>query len=87
MEIAEEVQKIIEPIIKENNYILDKVEYVVEGNLTFLRIYIDKEGFITIDDCVKVSNLLNPILDEKNIIETNYMLDVCSKEKGDVNNG
>ena len=43
---------------------------------------IDKDGFISIDDCVKVSNLINPILDEADLIEGNYMLDVCSKEKG-----
>ena len=87
MKITEEVEKLIEPIISENNYILDKVEYVLEGALAFLRIYIDKDGFISIEDCVKVSNLINPILDEKNLIENNYILDVCSKEKGDVNNG
>ena len=52
-----------------------------------MRVYIDKEGFITIDDCVTVSNLINPILDEKDLIEENYMLDVCSKEKGDVKDG
>ncbi len=87
MDIATEVKKIIEPVLKENNYILDEVEYVIEGNISYLRIYIDKEGFITIDDCVKVSNLINPILDEKDLIEENYMLDVCSKEKGDVKDG
>lgn len=87
MDIAKEVKKIVEPIIVENNYILDSVEYVLEGNIYYLRIYIDKEGYITIDDCVNVSNLINPILDEKDLIEENYILDVCSKEKGDVKNG
>ena len=87
MEIAKEVKKLIEPILTENNYILDEVEYVIEGNISYLRVYIDKEGFITIDDCVNVSNLINPILDEKDLIEENYMLDVCSKEKGDVKDG
>ncbi len=87
MDIANEVKKLIEPILNENNYILDSVEYVTEGSISYLRVYIDKEGFITIDDCVTVSNLINPILDEKDLIEENYMLDVCSKEKGDVKNG
>jgi len=87
MDIANEVKKLIEPILTENNYILDQVEYVVEGNISYLRVFIDKEGFITIDDCVNVSNLINPILDEKDLIEENYMLDVCSKEKGDVKDG
>ena len=87
MEIAKEVRNLIEPVLTENNYILDEVEYVIEGNIPYLRVYIDKEGLITIDDCVKVSNLINPLLDEKDLIEENYMLDVCSKEKGDVKDG
>ena len=87
MEIAKEVRNLIEPVLTENNYILDEVEYVIEGNIPYLRVYIDKEGFITLDDCVKVSNLINPLLDEKDLIEENYMLDVCSKEKGDVKDG
>lgn len=82
-----EVRKLIEPILTDNNYILSELEYVLEGKVNYLRIFIDKEGFITIDDCVKASNLINPILDEADLIKDNYMLDVCSKEKGDVNNG
>ena len=35
-----------------------------------------------VEDCVTVSNLINPILDEADPIEDNYILDVCSKEKG-----
>ena len=81
MEIVEKVKKLLKDVIEENNYILDDVEYIIEGKVAFLRIYIDKDGFISIDDCVKVSNLINPILDEADLIEGNYMLDVCSKEK------
>lgn len=80
MEIVEKVKKLLKDVIEENNYILDDVEYIIEGKVAFLRIYIDKDGFISIDDCVKVSNLINPILDEADLIEGNYMLDVCSKE-------
>ena len=82
MEIVDKVKKLLKDVIEENNYILDDVEYIIEGKVAFLRIYIDKDGFISIDDCVKVSNLINPILDEADLIEGNYMLDVCSKEKG-----
>ena len=82
MEIVEKVKKLLKDVIEDNNYILDDVEYIIEGKVAFLRIYIDKDGFISIDDCVKVSNLINPILDEADLIEGNYMLDVCSKEKG-----
>lgn len=81
MEI-EEIRKLFEDIIKENGYILDEVLYVKEDGMNFLRVVIDKEGIIDVDDCVKVSKLINPILDEEDPIEENYILDVCSKEKG-----
>jgi len=80
--IEKEVQELIGKVIEENNYILDEVLYVKEGNTMFLRIVIDKIGIINIDDCVEVTKLINPLLDEKNIINDNYILDVCSKEKG-----
>ena len=82
MNIELEVKNLIENIILENDYILDDVEYVKEGSTYFLRIIIDKIGVIDIEDCVNVSRLINPILDEKDLIEENYILDVCSKEKG-----
>ena len=71
-----------EDVIEENGYILDEVLYVKEDGMNFLRVVIDKEGIIDVDDCVKVSKLINPILDEEDPIEENYILDVCSKEKG-----
>lgn len=78
MEIEKKVQELIEPIIVENNYILEKVEYVKEGKMYFLRVIIGKNGLIDVEDCVAVSKLINPILDEKDLIEENYILDVCS---------
>ena len=48
----------------------------------FLRVVIDKEGTLDVEDCVTVSKLINPILDENDPIEENYILDVCSKEEG-----
>lgn len=80
--IEEKVRNLIEDVIKENNYILDEVLYLKEDANMFLRVVIDKNGIIDIDDCVKVSRLINPILDEVNIIDESYILDVCSKEKG-----
>ena len=82
MEIAKKVQELIKEEITKNNYILDSVEYVKEGSTWFLRVIIDKNGIVDIDDCVKVSGIINPILDKEDPIEENYILDVCSKEKG-----
>lgn len=82
MNIVEEVRKVIEPKIKENNYSLDEVVYEQEGKTNFLRVIIDKEGIIDVEDCVTVCRLISPILDEADLIEDSYILDVCSKEKG-----
>ncbi len=80
--MEEKIKDLIISVIEENNYILDSVEYVKEGSNMFLRIIIDKQGIINIDDCVKVTNLINPILDQEDPIDENYILEVCSKEKG-----
>ncbi len=82
MEIEKKVRELIEPIITQNNFLLDQVVYEKEGNIQFLRIIIDKNGIVDVDDCVTVTNLINPLLDEKDLITENYILDVCSKEKG-----
>ena len=81
--IEEKVRDLLEGVITENNYTLYKVEYVKENNMMFLRLYIDKEGIMDIEDCVTVSNLVNPILDEADPIDESYILDVCSKGDND----
>lgn len=68
----------LEPIALEYNYEIVDVEYVKEGPTWFLRIYIDKEGGVTIDDCEKTSRAIEKILDEKDPIKTPYILEVSS---------
>lgn len=82
MKIEEKIRNLVEKTITDNNYILDQVVYEKEGSINFLRIIIDKQGIMEVEDCVIVSNLINPIIDEADPIEENYILDVCSKEKG-----
>ncbi len=80
--MEEKIKELIEKPITELGYILDEVKYVKENNTNFLRIIIDKEGFITINDCVKVNDLVDPILDKIDFIDESYIVDICSKEKG-----
>ena len=80
MDIQKKVRDLIESVITENGYMLDDVLYVKEGSLYFLIVIIDKTGGIDVEDCVTVSRLINPILDDNDPIEDNYILDVCSKE-------
>lgn len=82
MKIEDKIRSLIEEEIKNNGYILDEVVYVKEGGVQFLRIIIDKEGYVNVDDCIKVYHAINPILDKEDPIKEQYMLDVCSKEKG-----
>lgn len=77
-QIVDEVTKYLEPILAEFNYELVDVEFVKEGPTFYLRIYIDKEGGITIEDCKVTSRAIEPVLDEKDIIEPAYMLEVSS---------
>lgn len=81
--MVDEIKKLIEQTIIDNNYILDEVLYIKEDGNYFLRVVIDKNGIIDIDDCVVVSKLINPILDDhEDLFKDAYILDVCSKEKG-----
>ncbi len=80
--IENKIKDLIEPIIKKNNFILDKVEFIKEDSVWFLRIVIDKLGFVDVDDCVLVNQLIEPIIDREDLIKESYILDICSKEKG-----
>lgn len=76
--VTETVEKIVEPITNDLGFELVDVEFVKEGGNWFLRIYIDKEGGIDLEDCEKVSRSLDVILDEKDPIPQNYFLEVSS---------
>ena len=82
MNIEEKIKDLISDSVNELGITVKEVKYENEKGVNYLRIFIDKEPFINIDDCVNVTNLVNPILDEADLIADNYILDVCSKEKG-----
>ena len=75
MDIVKNVREAVQAEIEQAGYRLDEVLYEKEGGMNFLRVIIDKDGIIDLDDCVTVSKLINPILDEKDFIEENYILD------------
>ena len=82
MDIASNVEKLLKEPIESNGYILDEVIYEKEDSNYFLRVIIDKNGIIDIEDCVKVTRIVDPLLDTIDYIKDSYILDVCSKEKG-----
>jgi ribosome maturation factor RimP len=76
--ITKQISDLIEPILEELGFQLVDVEYLSDRGRWTLRLYIDREGGVTIDDCVKVSNELGDLIDIKNIIEHEYVLEVSS---------
>ncbi len=77
-QIIETSTEIIGKIIADTDYELIDVEYVKEGPFMYLRVYLDKEGGITIDDCSSVSREFNKKLDELDFIDEQYYLEVSS---------
>lgn len=79
-EVTETVKQIVEPILASHSFYLYDIEFVKESKSWFLRIYIDKPGGITIDDCAVVSDELSEQLDEMepDPIPQTYYLDVSS---------
>lgn len=78
MKVTEQVAAFAEPIVKEHGCALWDVEYVREGSEYFLRLYIDKDGGVDINDCEAISRAVDPILDEKDPIPGSYHFEVCS---------
>ena len=66
------------PILGELGFSLYDVEYVKEGGEYFLRVYIDKPGGVTIDDCVETSRRMNEVLDREDYIADAYTFEVSS---------
>ena len=78
MKVTELVASFAEPIVKAHGCELWDVEYVREGSEYFLRLYLDKEGGVDINDCEAVSRAVDPVLDEKDPIQGSYHFEVCS---------
>ena len=76
--VTDTVAALAAPIVEEAGCSLWDVEYVKEAGTWFLRVYIDKEGGVSIDDCEAVSRPLSDRLDEADPIEGSYTFEVSS---------
>lgn len=76
--IVSAVWLLAEPLAKELGITIWDVKFVKEGSNYFLRIFIDSENGITIDDCENMSRAIDKPLDELDPISQNYCLEVCS---------
>lgn len=72
------VMALAEPIARAAGVDIIDIEFKKEGKDWFLRVYLDKEGGVSIDDCETVSRSLSDVLDAEDPIEQNYCLEVSS---------
>ena len=72
------VWEIVEPFAEELGLKIWDVRFLKEGSSWYLRIFIDKEGGVSIDDCVDLTHAINKPLDEADPIEQAYFLEVSS---------
>ena len=79
---ADRVAELVKKPIEALGLTLWDVRYVKEGASWYLRIFIDKEGGVSINDCTDVSHAVDPILDEADPIDGSYYLEVCSPGVG-----
>ena len=76
--VTDAVAALALPVVEGAGCALWDVEYVKEAGTWFLRVYIDKEGGVSIDDCEAVSRPLSDLLDEADPIEGSYTFEVSS---------
>ena len=78
MKVTDIVTEFAQPIVESFGCRLWDVEYVREGSERYLRLYLDKDGGVDIEDCEKIHRAVDPILDEKDPIAESYHFEVCS---------
>lgn len=78
MSVVSETESIARPIAEELGLKLWDIEFKKEGPDYVLRLYIDKDGGVGIDDCEAMSRRIDPVLDEKDFIDCSYLLEVSS---------
>ena len=78
MKVTDLVTQFAQPIVEANGCSLWDVEYVREGSERFLRVYIDKDGGVDIEDCERIHRAIDPVLDQQDPIAESYHFEVCS---------
>ena len=76
--LVNEIYEMVKPIADELNYDIYHIEYVKENGEFYLRIYIEKDGGITLSDCEALSRRVSDLMDEKDPIKDPYFLEVSS---------
>lgn len=86
MKKLEDLEKKIREVLEKEDIIVDSITYEKNsGNYNVLSVVLDKVGGIDLDTVVAATNIINPIVDEYDFTDDSYILDVSSKERGDIN--
>ena len=78
----EKIKEIVTEAMNKEDIIVCIVSYEKENNYNFLKIVLDKVNGIDLDTIVEATNIINPLLDEYDLISDEYILDISSKERG-----
>ncbi len=78
MTLSEKLEQMLAPVATGLGYVLWGLEFVRHGQTATLRLYIDKVGGITVDDCAKVSRQVSALMDVEDPIDVPYRLEVSS---------
>ncbi len=81
--MKEKVAKIIGNNLEELNLVVDDVVYEKENNVNYLRICLDSKDTIDVNLIVAATKIINPLIDEANLIDEEYILDIYGKSKGE----
>lgn len=77
-DLAEKIEKIVNPVINSMGVWLEEIELKKQGRRFLLRIFVDKEGGVSLDDCERVSREIEAQLDVEDTIPGSYILEVSS---------
>ena len=83
MEKLEKLKESLSKALEEKEIIVDEINISKKGKYNFLTVVLDKVGGIDLDGIVEATNIINPIVDEYDICDDSYILDVISKERND----
>ncbi len=82
MKKLEELKNALSEVLAKDEIIVDEITLKKKGKYTFLTVVLDKVGGIDLDGIVASTHLINPIVDEYDVCDSEYILDVISKERG-----
>ncbi len=80
--VLKKLEELIEPKMEKLEIKLDSITWIDDKNNATLRVVLDKANGIDLDTIVEATNIINPILDEADLIDDGYTLEVSSKERG-----